>query len=361
MLIRDLDPDTQLQPMIPRLIPQQLSQNAVADTVAPPQQQNVGDINTPPPAYEQWIAPATAAPLPTIRPQAPTVPTYQLSPIRQRRESGLENSLYNMQQKKPVKGFWGNAGRILSGIGNAAGEVILGDRNMQDIPGTNSYKMATIRNTGNELSGMQQQDLAEEQGVRQADIAQKQATAAGLIEITPEMAKELGEPTLEGQQVTQGALQHLYTTASTNKTKADTTHETNETRLEMDQVNNLTKEKMTSLKPEQRDDRAIALWQKQQEGHPLTQEETSYLAAYSQWIDQTKIQPGVERAKAFNAFRPLQTVDEFNNVHYTQAGQAEAGNMNAPGSLPFRTALSVAKAFTSGPSSHHADSISHGD
>jgi hypothetical protein len=81
-----------------------------------------------------------------------------------------------------------------------------------------------------------------------------------------------------------------------------------------------------------------------------TPEENSYLGAYAKWVQQTKVQPGIERAAAFGQFRPLQVIDPATgDVHYEFSGQAIKSGASAPASIDFRAASNVAKAFTSGP------------
>jgi hypothetical protein len=122
----------------------------------------------------------------------------------------------------------------------------------------------------------------------------------------------------------------------------------NTTKSDIADANNLTKEKLAQLKPQQRDDRAIGLWQKKQQGQPLTQEENAYLGAYNKWIDETKVKPGVARAEAFGAFRPVQVLGENGNVQYQFSGNAIKSGTSTPQSMNFRTAAAMAKFMTSG-------------
>jgi hypothetical protein len=82
-------------------------------------------------------------------------------------------------------------------------------------------------------------DLQTAEGTRQAEAAK--TNAAQLIEITPETAESLGNPSLAGEQVTQGAFQHLLTNAATNTMRVGNNENTNDTRSGIADANNLTK------------------------------------------------------------------------------------------------------------------------
>jgi hypothetical protein len=118
-------------------------------------------------------------------------------------------------------------------------------------------------------------------------------------------------------------------------------------RKDVADANNLTKEKVASLKPEQRDDHAIRLLAKPPEQR--TQDDNAYLAAYNRWVDQTKVAPGIARAAAFGQFRPVQVVDPTTNeVHYEFSGQAIKSGAATPASMNFRTATKLNAFMTSG-------------
>lgn len=75
----------------------------------------------------------------------------------------------------------------------------------------------------------------------------------------------------------------------------------------------------------QRDDKAIALRQKQNLGQPLTPEETAFLKAYDKYVDQTKVQPGVQRMEVLAQTREYPVINK-------QTGQMEmrsASDINA--------------------------------
>ena len=134
--------------------------------------------------------------------------------------------------------------------------------------------------------------------------------------------------------------------AGINNTKIDTTTQTNQTKRDIADAAALSREKIASLKPEQRDDRAIRLMEKPPEQR--TQKENAYLGAYSKWVDQTKTQPGVQRMMALSQFRPAQVVNPDGSVSYDYMGHAIQTGANTPQSMNFRTAVKMATFMTSG-------------
>lgn len=128
------------------------------------------------------VTPAVPDVLPTIRPTATQIPAlrpYQVDPSRAHYESALANSLYNTPAPKP-QGFFGKAGHILSGIGNAVGDVILGENNMAAIPGT-TLNRAAQRNAGiRQLAQLQNEDQAAQDDTarRNLELTQTQALPA---------------------------------------------------------------------------------------------------------------------------------------------------------------------------------------
>jgi hypothetical protein len=102
-----------------------------------------------------------------------------VDPSRAHYESALANSLYNTPAPKP-QGFFGKAGHILSGIGNAVGDVILGENNMAAIPGT-TLNRAAQRNAGiRQLAQLQNEDQAAQDDTarRNLELTQTQALPA---------------------------------------------------------------------------------------------------------------------------------------------------------------------------------------
>lgn len=211
--------------------------------------------------------------------------------------------------------------------------------------GTRQFSAAAQRNAN--LQQSLEQQLGQTATNAKIALEQTQAEAGKLITITPAQAQAMGNPALAGTSVTQKSLDDLTRNANTVQGRKDVATMNNATKEEIAAANNLTKKDVASLKPEQRDDRAIRLMEKPPDQR--TQEENAYLGAYSKWVNQTKTQPGIARAMVFAQYRPVQTIDADGNVHYDYSGHAIQSGASAPASIPFQTARSVAKAFTSGP------------
>ena len=128
-------------------------------------------------------------------------------------------------------GFWGKVGHALSEVAGGPGR-----RQMEEAGLENHLEKLTPIESENALRGAQAGNLESEVPLHEA-----QTEAAKLVEITPEMAETLGNPDLAGQQVSQGVLQHLETTASTNQTKKDVTAATNKTKEDIATAANQTK------------------------------------------------------------------------------------------------------------------------
>jgi len=218
------------------------------------------------------------------------------------------------------------------------------------IPGTSlnrGLKLGNLEETiGKEQTGRREEAQAQNQEA-EAGLHAAQTEGARLITISPEEAQSLGDPALEGQQLTQGAFQHLITNARTVQGRKDVAETNADARRDVAQMQADLRQKLATLKPEQRDDRAIRLMEK--DPASLTQEEQAYLGAYHKWVNETKVQPGIARAQAFANFRPVQVLGPNGEVQYQYAGNAIKSGAATPGSMDFRTALNVAKAFTSGP------------
>jgi hypothetical protein len=180
----------------------------------------------------------------------------------------------------------------------------------------------------------------------ETNLHNTQEKAAQLVEISPGEAQSMGNPELAGQQVTQGVYQHLITNAGTTQGRQSVAELNNDTKRDIADANNLTKAHLATLKPEQRDDRAIRLMEKPADQR--TPEENAYLGSYARWVQQTKVEPGIARGQAFNMFRPVQVLGPDGNVQYQTAGNAIKSGASTPQSMNFRTGVGMAKFMTSG-------------
>jgi len=211
--------------------------------------------------------------------------------------------------------------------------------------GTRPFQQAAQRNQM--LQDSLKQQLGQSATNAETGLKEVQTEAGRLIQVSPAQAQAMGNPALAGTSITQKSLDDLIRNSNTVQGRKDVAGINADAKRDVADANNLTKEHLATLKPEQRDDRAIRLLAKPPAER--TQEENAYLGGYARWVDATRTQPGVARAEAFARYRPVQTIDGDGNVHYEYAGNAIAGGASAPASIPFRTAQSVAKAFTSGP------------
>lgn len=217
------------------------------------------------------------------------------------------------------------------------------------IPGTEEHHLAGL-NRLNKQIGQEEGEREKEAQTREqeatAGLHGAQAEAAELSPASQEEALAYGVPI--GTPMTAATRAALAKQQGINQTKIQTTADTNQTHKDIAAANNITKEKLADLKPEQRDDHAIRLWQKQQAGEQLTPEDESYLAAYSHYIDATKIQPQVARAKSYGMFKPVTVTNPDGTTRYEWSGNAIESGAETPASLPFKTALAMARYMTSG-------------
>ena len=245
------------------------------------------------------------------------------------------------------------AAKILGGLGQ--GLAKLGDVGLSaiapalaiNLPGTEYHHMAELHGLNKQIGSEEGEQEKEAQTAgfqQQGDLHEQQARAAELTPTTEEESTALGVPI--GTMLNAASRAALTKQSGINSTKVKTTEMTVQGRQDVADANNLTKEKVSSLKPEQRDDRAIRLMEKPPEAR--TQEENAYLGAYSKWVDQTKIQPGVQRMMALAQFRPVQVLGPDGEVHYDYSGHAIKSGASSPQSMNFRTALGMSKFMTSG-------------
>jgi len=176
----------------------------------------------------------------------------------------------------------------------------------------------------------------------------QQLTETGTpVEITPNMAEQLGAPELVGQMLTPAAISALSKQHGINTTRVATNAATNQTREDIAGINARVRKEIADAKPEQRDDRAIKIMMKPDAER--TDDDNAYLNAYDKWIQQTKVAPGIARAQAFGEFRPLQVIDPATGTtHYEFSGNAIRSGSQGTSGIPFRTASKMAAFMTSG-------------
>jgi hypothetical protein len=105
------------------------------------------------------------------------------------------------------------------------------------------------------------------------------------------------------------------------------------------------------VKPQNRDDRYIAIQAKKSSRTPLTQDEKDYEAAYDLWTKKTKIDPATARAAAFGANRYVNVLDPSDPeaVTFMRAADAARTGARSPQSLSYQIDKAVTKYFTAGP------------
>jgi hypothetical protein len=215
------------------------------------------------------------------------------------------------------------------------------------VPGTEGHHQMLVNQSARQLT-QDESSLGKAAQVgalqQEGDLHEQQARAAELTPATEQESTALGIPV--GTMINAASRAALAKQSGINHTKVETTGMTTQSREDIAAANNLTKEKVASLKPEQRDDRAIRLMEKPPESR--TQEENAYLGSYAKWVQQTKVEPGIARAAAYGQFRPVQVLGPDGDVHYDYSGNAIKNGASTPGSMNFKTALGMAHYMTSG-------------
>jgi hypothetical protein len=290
-----------------------------------------------------------------LKPQMENLQVSEPSPLDQQIQHDQQKlQKIHFQQENPWgtannhPGVGGKIAHVLSVAGNIAGDIFAPGV-MARIPGTQMNRQVQEgdlnERLGKEVGQQSGQKLAEQEeaskaGLQaaQADYYAQHAGAVGVRPMTADEAASIGHPELTGRLMDQKSISTLIGKRDTNQTRENVAN-----------IGAISRETIAKLKPEQRDDRAIAINQKLAEGQPITPEETSYLKAYSKYIDQTKVQPGVARAQAFGMFRPVQALNpETGQPEWNWSGQAVGQHMGTTSNIPFRTAAGMAKFMTSG-------------
>ena len=159
------------------------------------------------------VAAAAPAQIPTIAPPAGQIPTirpqYQPNQDRLQQIRSLQQQAYKQENPTAPTGFWGKAGHILSNIGNAAGNVILGANNMTNIPGTQLHNAAVHSATENEIGGLENEERADENQFEKEQAGQDESALRGA------QTKKIGAETeeLENKPAVEPNLQQLHANA----------------------------------------------------------------------------------------------------------------------------------------------------
>ncbi len=246
---------------------------------------------------------------------------------------------------------WGSADNhpgFLGKLGHFGSQMLA---NAHHVSGELTPREDEEKRLGAEQQGLEKQQSeqalqsAQTEGAQQkGDLEEQQARAAELTPTSQEESDAFGVPV--GTMLNAASRAALGKQAGINGTKIQTTGMTVQGRQDVADANNLTKAHLATLKPEQRDDRAIRLMEKPAEQR--TQEENAYLGSYARWVQQTKVDPGIARAQAYGMFRPVQVLGPDGEVHYDYSGHAIKSGSSTPQSMNFRTGVGMARFMTSG-------------
>jgi hypothetical protein len=244
----------------------------------------------------------------------------------------------NVQQGTPKWGQMSGKQKIAR-VAEILGTIAM-PQQMQLIPGTPQNKQLLQQKAlalKEQVLKMQQDEAVTDFTKAQTGEAIAKTGAETLTPASQEEADTYGVPV--GTMLNAASRAALAKQKGINVTKVATTGMTDQTRKDVAQ-----------LKPQQRDDRAIAIMQKQQAGQPVTADDKSYLAAYNLWTKQTKIDPGIARAVAFGANRYIPVVDpnDPEKVTIMRAADASKADLGTPASIAFQTDKALTRAFTSG-------------
>lgn len=230
---------TQNTTPMPPPVPNELSQLAAA-TGQPSQTPATNAPNPPSGTTRTPAVPATVTP--TGRATSPVSPTAAPDPnaiesrfVRAQASASADNPTGVPIQRDPNHPeYMPSAGRRIARGFLAAGEglarggfrgALLGALNPAEEgatpygAGTRQFSAATQRNAM--LQDSLKQQLGQSATNAETALKNAQAQGAALIEITPEIASELGSPGLSGERLTQGAFQKILSTAKTVTGRSD--------------------------------------------------------------------------------------------------------------------------------------------
>ena len=158
-------------------------------------------VNPAPPSLLAFAAPKKAA-LTKFDPATASPEDVAIRPVLSRLQQDEQKDLHPWGTEENHPGFWGKLGHVAS---VAAG-----------IPDRRKYAEMGLADNLRQMLGSQSEENL--QGA-QAEHQRQQTEAGQLVTITPEMAKDIGNDSLAGQDVTQSVLQHLMTTARSSASR----------------------------------------------------------------------------------------------------------------------------------------------
>jgi hypothetical protein len=178
----------------------------------------------------------------------------------------------------------------------------------------------------------------------QASYYGARSDAAATRPMTHDEAVGAGHPEWEGMPVNSGQVMTSAGKTDANKSRESIDAANNQNHLDLQALRN----KNATLKPEQRDDKAIRLMAQADAGKPLSPDDQAYLKGYGQWVDQTKTQPGVARMQALARFSPVQVVDPNDPNKTVYVSRLDAMGQEGTAGMGYRAAASVLRSATSG-------------
>jgi hypothetical protein len=178
----------------------------------------------------------------------------------------------------------------------------------------------------------------------QAGYYGARSDAAATRPMTHDEAVGAGHPEWEGMPVNSGQVMSSAGKTDANKSRESIDAANNQNKLDLQALRN----KVATLKPEQRDDKAIRLMAQADAGKPLSPDDQAYLKGYGQWVDQTKTQPGIARMQALARYSPVQVVDPNDPNKTEYVSRLDAMGKEGTAGMGYRAAASVLRSATSG-------------
>lgn len=250
------------------------------------------------------------------------------------RATGAPEELNN--QGKPIApgiaGLWARADNIHNPFLRALGKIGAVGARAIDVAGSVAAPgaMAQIPGTAlnqkvEEASANRNRAADDRSAMAQAETAHTQAETSRVppeIEHTQAETKALSAPKAEKPE----NVQQLYADAvQESLEKGEDPNQNPKVKQLADAITGIQKEAQS--KEPNRDDRAIGIMAKPKE--QWTPEEAAYMRGYDQYVQKTKVQPGVSRAQIYLQGREMPAIDTQNNNALTFANPNQINS--APG------------------------------